>query len=72
MTDKDAEISNVDLQFMGKSHERRDQLKDAHAEAVIADEYQALGLDQQDVASAGSMITSDPASSIPETEGTEQ
>lgn len=59
------EISNVDLQFMGKTNERRDALKDAHAEARIADEFQDLGLDKQDVASDGSMITSDPASTNP-------
>lgn len=60
------EISNVDLQFMGQGSERRDQLLDARAEAKIADQFAEHGLDEQDVASAGSMITSDPASSIPE------
>lgn len=59
------EVSNVDLQFMGRTDEHRDALKDAHAEARIADEFQDLGLDKQDVASEGSMITSDPASTIP-------
>ncbi|GBF07402.1 hypothetical protein DAERI_140063 [Deinococcus aerius] len=59
------EISNVDLQFMGRTDEHRDAVKDAHAEARIADEFQDLGLDKQDVASDGSMITSDPASTNP-------
>ncbi|EYB69775.1 hypothetical protein DEIPH_ctg002orf0108 [Deinococcus phoenicis] len=59
------EISNVDLQFMGRTDERRDALKDARAEARLADEYEERGLNKQDVASAGSMIASDPASSIP-------
>ncbi|BDP41193.1 M-like protein [Deinococcus aetherius] len=59
------EISNVDLQFMGRTDEHRDALKDARAEARIADEYEDRGLDKQDVASSGSMITSDPASTTP-------
>ncbi len=66
----EGEISNVDLQFMGRTDERRDALKDAHAEARIADEFQDLGLDKQDVASDGSMITSDPASTNPGDETT--
>ncbi|GAA5511384.1 hypothetical protein Dcar01_00093 [Deinococcus carri] len=59
------EVTNVDLQFMGRTDERRDALKDARAEARLADEYQERGLNKQDVASAGSMIASDPASSNP-------
>lgn len=59
------EVSNVDLQFMGRTDERRDALKDTRAEARIADEFQERGLDKQDVASSGSMITSDPASTNP-------
>lgn len=59
------EISNVDLQFMGRTDERRDALKDARAEARIADEFEERGLEKQDVASAGSMIASDPASTMP-------
>lgn len=59
------EISNVDLQFMGRTDEHRDAVKDARAEARIADEFEERGLDKQDVASNGSMITSDPASSMP-------
>ncbi|MPY66185.1 M-like protein [Deinococcus sp. SDU3-2] len=67
----EGEISNVDLQFMGRTDERRDALKEARAEAKLADEYQERGLDKQDVASAGSMITSDPASTIPGDETSE-
>ncbi|GGO28510.1 M-like protein [Deinococcus humi] len=61
----EGEITNVDLQFMGRTDEHRDALKDARAEARIADEYEERGLDKQDVASSGSMITSDPASTTP-------
>ncbi|KEF34598.1 M-like protein [Deinococcus sp. RL] len=80
MTDRDhnsdvpqteEEISNVDLQFMGRTDEHRDALKDARAEAKLADEFQERGLDKQDVASAGSMIASDPASTIPGDETSE-
>ncbi|MFD1734451.1 M-like protein [Deinococcus malanensis] len=59
------EVSNVDLQFMGRTDEHRDALKDAGAEAKLADEYEDRGLDKQDVSSNGSMITSDPASTTP-------
>ncbi|GAA5533182.1 M-like protein [Deinococcus aluminii] len=59
------EISNVDLQFMGRTDEHRDALKDARAEARNADEYRERGLNKQDVASEGSMIASDPASTKP-------
>ncbi|WP_216318596.1 M-like protein [Deinococcus aestuarii] len=65
------EVSNVDLQFMGRTDERRDALKDARAEARIADEFEDRGLDKQDVASSGSMITSDPASTMPGDETSE-
>ncbi|WP_027459417.1 hypothetical protein [Deinococcus murrayi] len=80
MTDRDhtndvpqteGEITNVDLQFMGRTDEHRDALQDARAEAKLADEYQERGLDKQDVASAGSMIASDPASTIPGDETSE-
>ncbi|ACO46385.2 hypothetical protein DEDE109153_00330 [Deinococcus deserti] len=57
------EISNVDLQFMGRTDPRPAMSVDEAAEAKVADEFQDLGLDAQDVASNGSMITSDPASS---------
>jgi len=59
------QVSNVDLQFMGRTDEHRDALKDARAEARIADEFEQRGLDKQDVASSGSMIASDPASTNP-------
>lgn len=61
----EGEVSNVDLQFMGRTDEHRDALKGARAEARLADEYEERGLDKQDVASSGSMITSDPASTTP-------
>lgn len=65
------EISNVDLQFMGRTDEHRDAVQDANAEARNADEFEELGLDKQDVASQGSMIASDPASTIPGEETSE-
>ncbi len=69
---KEGDISNVDLQFMGRTNEHRDALKGAKAEARLADEYEERGLDKQDVASSGSMITSDPASTTPGEETTEE
>ncbi|GGO39998.1 hypothetical protein GCM10008949_48940 [Deinococcus humi] len=69
---KEVEVTNVDLQFMGHTDERQAALKEARAEARLADEYQELGLDKQDVASSGSMITSDPASTTPGEETTEE
>ncbi|MFD2608788.1 M-like protein [Deinococcus taklimakanensis] len=56
------EISNVDLQFMGQADAKRENRAEEKAEAKLADEFQERGLDAQDVASAGSMIASDPAS----------
>lgn len=56
------EISNVDLQFMGHADAKRENRAEEKAEAKLADEFQERGLDAQDVASAGSMIASDPAS----------
>lgn len=56
------EISNVDLQFMGRTDTRPPMSVDEAAEATVADDFQELGMDAQDVASNGSMITSDPAS----------
>ena len=66
------QVSNVDLQFMGRTDEHQDALKDARAEARLSDEYEDRGLDKQDVASNGSMITSDPASTTPGEETSEQ
>lgn len=57
------EISNVDLQFMGRTDTRPAMSVDETAEAKVADEFQERGMDAQDVASNGSMIASDPASS---------
>ena len=56
------EISNVDLQFMGTPDVRREMRAEEKAEAKLADEFSERGLDPQDVASADSMIASDPAS----------
>ncbi|MFC4637201.1 M-like protein [Deinococcus hohokamensis] len=56
------EISNVDLQFMGRTDTRREMRAEEEAEATLPDEFNERGLDPQDVASNGSMITSDPAS----------
>lgn len=56
------EISNVDLQFMGETDPRREARAEEKAEAKLADEFEDRGLDAQDVASAGSMVASDPAS----------
>ena len=58
----EGEISNVDLQFMGTPDVRREMRAEEKAEAKLADEFSERGLDPQDVASAGSMIASDPAS----------
>lgn len=66
------EISNVDLQFMGRTDTRREMHAEEKAEARVADEFQDLGMDAQDVASNGSMITSDPASThMPADDATE-
>ena len=69
---KEGEVTNVDLQFMGHTDVHQAALKEARAEAQLADEYQERGLDKQDVASSGSMITSDPASTTPGQETTEE
>jgi hypothetical protein len=69
---REGEVSNVDLQFMGRGDKHRDDLQDAKAEARLSDEYRELGLNKQDVASDGSMITSDPASTTPGEETSEE
>ncbi|MFC4425807.1 M-like protein [Deinococcus navajonensis] len=56
------EVSNVDLQFMGRADVRREMGAGEEAEARLPDEFEDRGLDAQDIASNGSMITSDPAS----------
>ncbi|GMA14542.1 M-like protein [Deinococcus metallilatus] len=57
------EISNVDLQFMGAQRDQMDARIDM--QDVAPGEYRDMGLNKQDVASIGSMITSDPASTTP-------
>lgn len=60
------EISNVDLQFMGTQRRGMDAQIDMQGSAP--GEHKDLGLNKQDVASIGSMITSDPASTTPGSE----
>jgi hypothetical protein len=57
------EISNVDLQFMGKPDPRKEQAAEVNAQSKAPGEFQDRGMDKQDVASAGSMVASDPPSS---------
>ena len=59
------EVSNVDLQFMGESNERRDLKATIKAEsqaAKVSDQPEVKGLDTHDVAVAQSMDASDPPS----------
>jgi hypothetical protein len=65
------EISNVDLQFMGHRDGQRDQEARIDAQNKAPGEYEERGMDKQDVASAGSMIASDPASTTPGEETSE-
>lgn len=61
----EAEVSNVDLQFMGQTDEKRDLKATVKAEsqaAKVADNPEVKGLDKQDVAVAQSMDASDPPS----------
>lgn len=57
------EITNVDLQFLGRQQDDMDARIDM--QDVAPGEHRDLGLNKQDVASLGSMITSDPASTTP-------
>ena len=59
------EVSNVDLQFMGNTDEKRDLNTTVKAEsqaAQVADAPEQKGMDKQDVAVAQSMDASDPPS----------
>lgn len=59
------EISNVDLQFMGNTDEKRDLKATVQAEsqaAKVAAAPEQKGMDKQDVAVAQSMDASDPPS----------
>lgn len=59
----EAEISNVDLQFMGKTDPRKEIAAEVNAQSKAPGEFEDRGMDKQDVASAGSMVASDPPSS---------
>ncbi|MDB5044533.1 MAG: M-like protein [Deinococcus sp.] len=59
----EAEISNVDLQFMGKPDPRKELAAEVTAQSKAPGEFADRGMDKQDVASAGSMVASDPPSS---------
>ena len=64
------EISNVDLQFMGRTDAAQQIDAEVKAQSKAPGEFQERGMDAQDVASAGSMIASDPAStSMPPEDG---
>lgn len=56
------EISNVDLQFMGRTDPAQEIDAEVRAQSKAPGEFEQRGMDAQDVASAGSMIASDPAS----------
>lgn len=56
------EISNVDLQFMGRTDEKRDLNATVAAEAKAAAMADKEGVDKVDVTSAQSMDASDPPS----------
>ncbi|GGK92762.1 M-like protein [Deinococcus radiotolerans] len=56
------EISNVDLQFMGKPNPEAELNAAVHAENKAPSEYRREGLDKQDVAMTQSMDASDPPS----------
>ncbi|UQN05965.1 M-like protein [Deinococcus sp. QL22] len=57
------EITNVDLQFMGKPDPRKEIAAEVSAQSKAPGEFENRGMDKQDVASAGSMVASDPPSS---------
>lgn len=56
------EISNVDLQFMGKSDPKQEINAAVQVENKPAGEFEKRGMDKQDVAVAQSMDASDPPS----------
>ncbi|CAM3253412.1 M-like protein [Deinococcus saxicola] len=61
-TDGKSEPTNVDLQFMGKTDERKELDAQVKAESHEAGEYRERGMDKQDVALAQTMDGSDPPS----------
>lgn len=60
---KEDEVSNVDLQFMGETDEKRELKATVKAESKLAGAFEQRGMDKQDVAVAHSMDASDPPSS---------
>ncbi len=56
------EISNVDLQFMGRSNPEAEIDAAVDAENKAASDYRKEGLDKQDVAMTQTMDASDPPS----------
>ncbi|RJF71178.1 M-like protein [Deinococcus cavernae] len=70
------EVSNVDLQFMGNTDEKRDLNTTVRMEsqaAKVAADPEQKGMDKQDVAVAQSMDASDPPSTnMGDTEKTEE
>ena len=56
------EISNVDLQFMGQTDEKRELNATVKAESQLDTNPSKLGMDKQDVTVAQSMDASDPPS----------
>ena len=58
----EAEISNVDLQFMGRSNPEAEIDAAVDAENKAPSDYRREGLDKQDVAMTQTMDASDPPS----------
>lgn len=58
----DQEVSNVDLQFMGRTDQQEELDATVEAESKAPGEYRERGMDKQDVAVAQSMDASDPPS----------
>ncbi|THF87973.1 M-like protein [Deinococcus sp. KSM4-11] len=58
----DHQVSNVDLQFMGRTDQQGELDATVDAESKAPGEYKERGMDKQDVAVAQSMDASDPPS----------
>ena len=56
------QVSNVDLQFMGRTDQERELDAAVEAESKSAGEFQERGLDKQDEAVVETMDASDPPS----------
>lgn len=61
-TAPEPEVTNVDLQFMGRTDDRAELNATVEAESKAPGEFQERGMDKQDVAVAQSMVASDPPS----------